>query len=783
MSCINRMLKRSGAVWLCALFAGGYSAPLLAQQPEPDDAAPALTVESVQFEGLEGVSETFCRNRIVTASGRQFSQRIIDEDCRRLIRTGKFLDVRYETATSDGRVQVTFVLRERPVIAEVVFDGNEKLSDKKIEKALDLIPGDPLNRFQIQQGALQIEQLYRGEGYAEVSVTVDEQALSERRVVYHIEEGTRTRVRSISFEGNAMLSEAQLRTHVQTKTYIPVFRAGRYDPDRVQLDAAALQNFYHERGFLDARVSTRTDPGKKPGDLNVVFIISEGDLYSIESITLEGNTVFDDTRLESVLNLRAGDTMRQDLFLSDADAVRRLYGEAGYINATVTPQRVFTAEPGRVALTLSIVEDAQYSIGKVQIRGNTRTQDRVVRRELDFFPTELINTTKLSEAEENLRATRLFNFAAVSAVGDQPGVRDVIVDVEESDQTTSFIIAGGVGSNSGLAGSLSYESRNFDLFDWPETWGEFFRARAFRGAGQYFRIQFAPGSDLSSFRIDFQESHLMYRPLRLGTSFYLFERIQPDYDEQRLGTNISLGKYFKKGLLAGWSGEISFRLEDVEISDIPTFPAKEIYEAKGHNLVTAFKGRLTKNRTDSRFFPTTGDRFSMSVEQATGDFTFTRTEADYVWYKTIKRDELNRPSVLALKGEIGYLFGNAPVFERFVAGGIGTLRGFEYRGVSPRGGPFFDDDQRIGGDFRILTGAEYSFPLYSEMFRGVIFTDMGTVEEDIELGTWRAAVGFGLRLYISRLSPAPFEFNLAFPVAKDSEDDTQVFSFAIGISF
>jgi len=741
-------------------------------------------IKTVRFEGLAEISETFCQNRIVTAAGQQPSAQTLEEDRRRLIRTGKFLDVQYEIKIEAGHNIVIFRVKERPAVLAVEFAGNAKFSDKELLKEVDLRSGDPLNTFKIQQGISYIEQLYREAGYADVVVGLNEDLLrDENQVVYTIEEGVSSRVKSISFEGNTAFSKSELLSRIITKTYIPVFRAGNFNPDQLERDIAELQNFYRDRGYLDAQVSYRQEAMEATGNLAAIFVIDEGELYRIALIEFENNSAFADEELLGVMRLQPGDIMRQDFLVKDLGALKSKYGEVGYLYSSIMPARVFTEEPGQVNLKFTIVEEAQYTVGRVVIRGNSFSKDKVIRRELEFFPDELFNTELLKQSERNIRATQLFKFAKVTPVGQQDDIRDVIVDVEEVEQTTQFIIAGGVGSNSGLAGSLSFESRNFDIFDWPRSWGEFIRGRSFRGAGQYFRLQVSPGTELSSFRIDFRESYLMDKPVRLGTSFYLFERTREDYDERRLGMNISLGKYFDEGFLEGWSGELAFRLETVKIDGLRTFPAKDIADVKGNNLIGSVKGRLTRNRTDSRFFPTNGDRFSVALEQAGGDHTFTKAEVEYTWYKTITVDELDRPSVLALKGDVGYIFGDAPVFERFYAGGIGSVRGFEYRGISPRDGFWFDDDQRIGGNFKVLTGAEYSFPLWTNVFRGVLFSDMGTVEEDFELTSWRASVGLGLRIYVERLGPIPFEFNLAWPMSSESEDDTQVFSFALGITF
>ena len=758
-------------------------ASLLAQ-PLPDGNERSL-IKQITFQGLANISETYCRNKMVSAAGQPFSQTVLDEDLRRLRRTGKFLVVRAETSTAQSETTVAIHVQEYPLIASVEFVGNTKFSDKNLSKDLALTAGDPLNVFRARQAALDIEQRYKEAGYADVNVQLDQERLrDEQRVIFVIEEGPRVRIRKIIFEGNSALSKRELGSQVAIKTYVPLFRTGDFNPDAAERDAAVLQKYYRDQGFLDARVGYRTEARDVVGDLTVIFLIEEGARYTVSEIRFQGNAAVSDDELHSAIRLRAGEIMQQDLLTKDIKTTKRQFGERGYLYATVRATRAYTEEAGGVLLTFTIEQGEPYTVGRIQLRGNQQTRDKVVRRELQFFPEELFDTTKIAESEKNIRGTSIFQSARITPVGNERGVRDVIVDVVENEDTTRFMIGGGVGSNSGLAGSVSFESRNFDLFDWPRTWGEFWRGRAFRGAGQYFRAELSPGTEISSFRIDFREPYLMDRPLRFGSSFYLFQRGRIEYDERRIGTVLSLGKPIEDGFFKGWSRELAFRLEDVRIDDLDVFPASDILDAEGTSLIMSLQGRLVRNRTDRRFSPTKGDVLSLSYEQVFGDYTFAKLQAKYRWYKTLKVDDLDRASVFGFKAEVGYIVGNAPVFERFYGGGLGSLRGFAFRGVTPRDGPFFDDDQRIGGEFKFLTGAEYSFPMFAKALRGVVFTDMGTVEEDLELTAWRASVGFGVRIYIENyFGPIPLEFNLAFPIAKDTDDDTQAFSFAIGVTF
>ncbi len=773
---------------MVALCCAALTGPASAQAPEiPGEEE--LIVTAVEFQGLTTVSTAFCRAQILTAEGRSYSAATTQEDIRRLRRTGKFLEVRVDTAPLDpGRIRVIFILSERPLIEGIEFRGNVKFTDKTLSNDLQLLAGDPLSEPRALLGARHIEQRYRDAGYARVQVSLDRAQMRDaRRLVFTIEEGPRVRIRKISFEGNTWFDDAVLKRLLSTKTYIPLIRTGDFSPDRAALDAAAIQKHYRDHGYLDARVSYRTDSLPTAGDLAVVFLINESEAYRISKITFEGNTVLDDEELRALMLLTEGSVVRLKDVRADVDAIRDALGARGYLDVQVgTPQPVFTEEPGIVELTFEILEGLPYRVGLIYVRRNEFIQDKVVRRELEFFPGEVYDTTAVRRSEQNLRASGLFDLVEVTPQPPRDDdVRDVLVEASDSTRLTNFLLGGGIGSNSGLAGSVTFESRNFDIADWPETFGEFLRARSFRGAGQYFRAELSPGTRVSSFRVVFREPYFLDKKLNFGSNMYLWNRGRDDWDERRLGTLLSLGRPFEEGWLTGWSGEVAFRLESVRIDDLDFFPADDIADAEGDNLLTSFKGRLARNTTDSRMLPSTGDISSLSIEQAFGSNVFTKLEAEYTWFKTLRIDDRDRKSVLALRGQVGFLLGDAPVFERYYAGGIGSMRGFDFRGVTPRDGPlpFIDDDQKIGGDFQLLFGAEYSFPLYGDILRGVTFTDMGTVEEDVELSDWRMSVGFGFRLLLEQIAPVPFEFNFATPIFKDGDDDTQVFSFALGITF
>ena len=747
------------------------------------DAPPGPPVASVTFSGSQ-VGEAYVRSVVRTAAGQPFDETAANEDVQRLLRTGKFLSATFTTELSEGGIAVEFHLVDRPVITAIRLVGNAKLKDKKLLEKVPLKVGDPIDTVGASDGRNAVETLYREEGYGDAKVSYDADLLRETgELLYTIEEGVRIRVRKIIYEGNTAIPARTLNGQITTKTYLWIFRDGKFDPETVENDALAVQSYYRDQGYLDARASYRTEFSPDGQDLTLTFTVAEGTRYAIESIAFRGNTVFSDAQLQEKMRLAVGDPIQRLLLDKDVKDIQTLYGEQGYIYAEVEAERVFSQAPGLVNLTVAITEGELIHVGRIVVRGNERTKDKVVRRAFELYPEDVFNASEARAAEKRLIDTQIFGKANISPVGTTPGVRDALINVEESAKAGDLLFGVGVTSNSGLVGSVVVDIKNFDLFDWPRSFAEFIKLKSFHGAGQRLRIEAQPGTELNRFRIDFTEPYFLDKPITFGLGLYYFTRERDEYDEERIGMNVSFGKRITKGFLKDWFAEIAFRIENVDIDPEDWLTADEIQDDAGNSVLTSVKGTLVRDRTDSRFLPTRGDRFRVSYEQAGvlgGDYSFGKLTADYAWHRTLYTDVQDRKSVLLLHADAGAIIGDAPVFEKFYAGGIGSLRGFRFRGVSPRSG--YRDDA-IGGDLLLLCGPEYSFPIYGEMLRGVVFSDMGTVGDGYSIDGWRVTVGAGVRLLLEFLGPVPMEFNVAFPVASQSEDDEQVFSFFIGAVF
>lgn len=586
--------------------------------------------------------------------------------------------------------------------------------------------------------------------------------------------GNQPRIRKILFEGAEAFSSKQLARQITTKTKFWFIRTGEFDREQTEGDVARLQNFFRDAGYLDATATFATSVSEDGDDMTLTFTINEGATYEIEAIQFEGNATLSVEELRALISSSEGKTVRRPTIDADVRSIQERYGELGFLYSSVRAVRVFSNTPELVRITYQISEGQRFRIGRIAVRGNTRTKDKVVRRALRLYPPDdWFNVNEANDAEKRLRGTKIFTSARVIPVGNQAGIRDAVIDVTEADKAGDFLFAVGVTSNSGLVGSVVLDLQNFDLSDTPRSWKELRSGRAFFGGGQRMRIELQPGTDLSRFRIDFTEPYLGDRPTRFDASLYAFGRGRDGYDETRSGLAVSLGNRFETGRLTGWTRELALRTELVTVDNVDLFSSSEIRDDEGNSVLIAVKVSLARDRTDNRFIPTDGDRLRLSLEQFIGDDNFAKLTFEYDRYKTLRADRLNRKSVLHLRASGGATLGDAPIYERFFAGGTGSIRGFSFRGVGEHDGI---DDNNIGGDFMLLMGAEYSYPLFGERVRGHVFLDTGAVGS----GTLRAAIGVGVRFSLDILGPVPIELNLAAPISSDGEDGTQVFSFVIG---
>jgi len=747
-------------------------------------------IAQVRVQGLDEVSLQLVLNQVRLHVGDPYDKRVVEEDIIRITHLGRFDRVSAAVEPQgDGTVVLTYVVVEQPVITDVEVVGNKNLADQELLSTIGLHRGDPVDRFLIDRAIQQIKRAYKKAGYFSVGVRVDEKRLKTSGVlVFQVREGLRIWVKKIGFEGNTVFTDRQLRSKISSTTHLFILRKGVLNRQQLDADAARVRDFYHEHGYLDAQVGRRIDVSPDNKNATVVFLIREGQQYQVDGVRVKGNQVFGHAQIMEYVALKTGQGYTADRLRRTRQGLVGLYGQLGFIEADIQIDRLYHEQEPKLDLLITIDEGLSYLVGTVMVRGNQLTWDKVIYREIrGMEPGRRFDRAGIKLTEQRLRESRLFSAAKVTILGESGDKqRDVLIDVKEAN-TGSLSFGAGISSDAGVLGSIDLVQRNFDITNPPDSWGELISGRGFRGGGQYFALSMQPGNELSRYSASFRDPYAFDTDYFFSASGSFFERQREDFDEQRLGTRFGVGKRFGDV----WSSSIRLRAEDIDISSIDRTAPVDVFEVEGGSLLTSVGWVVSRNTTDSRVFPTQGSRTRVEISRTGafgGDFDFTSLHANYNKYWTLGEDFYERRTVLGLRVELGYIFeaDKAPVFERFYAGGHRSFRGFDFRGVGPRGvrndtGQVGNDP--VGGDWLLLVGLEYNVPIYKDVVRAVMFTDTGTVQDRFGIDEFRVSVGVGMRLKLPFFGQAPFALDFAVPVVEQDGDETRVFSFDLALPF
>jgi len=761
-----------------------------AQDSSADTALEELRIGSIETAGNVTISRAKILSTVRARTGELFNAASAAEDARRIAQIEGVRSVHYNTRVVENQVTLTFVVVEKNLVRSLAFKGNTKISTGKLANELAFKKGDYLDDLLVRSGTERLVELYHKRGYALVEISLDEAKLDLGQVVYNIKEGPRVKIKEVKFEGNKSIKSKELKKAVKTKTRKFLFWPVYYDKQVISEDVAKLQNIYQKKGFLDTRIDATTQFSDDGRFGYVTFTIEEGPVYTIERVVIRGNDFFDTETLTKDMKLKVGEFYSKERGDYDTKHILNRYLEQGFVNVKVEHQRRFTAA-GKATAEFKINEGEQFRIGQVVITGNESTHDKVIRRVLDeedFTPGQWFNANiargdGTGELEKMIQRLVMTESTFITSTGKKPGQRDAHVSIIEG-QTGSVMLGAGVASDSGLIGHLVFDQRNFDITDWPESFGELITGKAFKGAGQRLRIALEPGTVQDMFSISFTEPYLYDKPVSLDVVGSSFERGREAYDEERLKGYVGFEKRYKNK----WRRGISFRVETVDVTSLDSDAPKEIREVKGSNDLYGIRLYIRKDTTDSRFNPSTGYHFNAGYQQVGGDHTFGILSGTQRWYRTLYQDLADRKTILEVKLHGAAVVGDAPPFEKFYAGGTGSLRGFDYRGVSTRGlqynptRPIANPERKdpIGSDWILLANAEVAVPLTEEVISALFFVDAGTIDS----GGVRASVGIGIQILIPQwFGPVPMRFELATPFMKDDDDETRAFSFSVGALF
>jgi outer membrane protein insertion porin family len=758
-----------------------------------------VQIERVEITGNLRVEEDAIRVHLRAEPGQTLDEAALDADLRSVYAMGFFDQVTVEVQpVGDDRVVVLFRLEERPLVRNVTVEGADKVDREEVEGALKVRPYTILDPAKARDGASAAKRVYVEKGYLDAEVTYVTNPVGENEVdvVYTVKEHDRVRISDIVFEGNEAFSDRKLRSVMQTKEkslLSIVTGSGVLNDDVLRTDTERLTAWYYDHGYIMARVAepevARTEDG-----LRVTVKVDEGEQFRVGTVSVEGESLPPDrAALVEGLDTTPGDVFQASALRQDVQTVTERLSEDGYAFATVDPD----PRPDPANRTVDVIFKAergqQVFIDRIEVTGNSKTRDYVIRREMRLHEQEMFSAIKLRKSREALQRLGFFQEVNITtrrtASGD--GI-NAVVNVKEA-QTGSFSAGAGFSSTDNLLLNVRIQENN--LF----------------GRGQRLILNADVGTLRRNILLSFTEPYFRETPLTLGVDVFSWRLSFDSFD--RAGTGFGVNATYPVTALGYTSlfglplEEVrvgaAYRLEQASIEDLSQSATDSIRAEAGTSLVSSITPRLTRNTLNHALDPTAGSLQDLSVEVAgLGGDRFFKAELRERWYYTFLRSKRLGDFTYSFGAALGYGFGEGglsgndlPLFERYFPGGINSIRGFQARTMGPREfqkntlGQIVSTDP-IGGSQQIILNNEIIFPLVQSLgVKGVLFVDAGNAygteelqgePEMLSLENTRFAAGGGVR-WLSPLGPLRIEAAQAFNTKPF--DETELIQFSFGGPF
>jgi len=710
--------------------------------------AKSRTVISIKVEGNKSVSSQRVLSLLRTRVGKIFSKRILNEDVKRLYKTGYFSDIAVETKEEEGGIVLTIKLKENLIIGNISIRGNKIFRKSQIRKEIPFKVGDFFNEKKLKDAVSAISKLYEKKQifFTEIKpeIKTEKQKVT---VFFYLKEGKRGRVTSIEFEGNKTFSDEKLKRKMKIKER-GFFRLGTFKKIALEEDKAKIINFYKGNGFANVQLKeVKVIPDKKKRKLTIVIVIDEGKRFYLGERKLTGNLLFPEDELKKRFFLKTGSFYIENSVNAESNSLRNYYTDRGYLLAKIEIIQRPKPDTSIIDITYRIEPGEIISIEEVKIKGNNITRDNVIRRELKVKPGEVFCGKKLRKSIVNLSDLGYFNDIGITTEpGTAADTRNLVITVDEKEKTGLFSFGGGYSTIDKLIGFVGVEQRNFDWRDWPH----------FVGGGQNINLKAEFGTKKKNFSLSFTNPWIYDKPISFGFDLYSITREWNEYTEARIGGDIRLNRRFRDGLYV-LSGMI--KSEEIEISDIEAGASPDLKKEEGKNLINSITLGFTRDSRNSRINPTSGSKNGITVEYAGlgGDKNFTKEILESTFYFSLPRG-----FVLSQRMQFGIAQQDVPIYERFYAGGANSIRGYEERSVGPRD----NLDNPIGGKAIIVENLELTHSFYKDILYWAVFFDAGNVwsrPKNIGLADLRKGVGAGIRIKVP-LFQLPVRIDYGYPL-------------------
>lgn len=772
-------MKLRALLTTTAISIAAFANPVLAQEvtvdPVPVAGVPATTstgtISSIQVEGNQRVETRTIISYLGLTPGNGFSQEEIDLGLKNLFATGFFADVKLLRAGNTLIVRV----EENPIISEVAFEGNDKVETKDLEKEVELKPRSIYSREKVQSDVKRILDIYRRGGRYLATVTPKVIKLDANRVnvAYEISEGTVSRINKITFIGNEAFDSSALQEAIrteETRWYKFLTDNDRYDPDRLQFDQELLRRFYNNEGYADFQVkSAHAELSPEKDSFYVTFVVEEGKKYTFGDVKVESelpaNVQAPD--FNQFITTKSGDTYNAEAVNDTIDAMTAELGNLGYAFVDIQPKLDKDEASQRASVTYIIKPGPRVYVERINITGNVRTMDEVIRREFRLSEGDPYNASKLQRTEQRLNNLGFFEKVEIkNEPGSAPDKTVINVDVKEKS-TGEINIGAGYSTTDGVLGDFGVKENNL------------------LGRGQELKTRLTLAARRKQIELGFTEPYFLNREVAAGFDIYRtrldFVR-ESSYNIDTSGVNLRAAYSLKEKLRHSFT----YSLRSNDINDVQPGASRYILDQQGKTITSALSQTLTYDDRDSKFDPHKGYFLSGTQEVAGlgGDAKYLKHEVKASYYYPIAKKW-----TWSVLGSGGYIFGlgeDVRINDRFFLGGD-DLRGFRSAGVGPRDTTTNDS---LGGNAYYSASTELKFPLGlpEEMgVSGAAFTDIGSlwdVEDNgasvFDKNTPRISAGVGL-MWASPFGPIRVDF--AHALVKEKQDQTENIRFSFGTRF
>ncbi len=781
----------------------------------------------IKFVGPASVSEEFVRSNIKLKPGGMFLPGQTQDDVHSLYSTGQFYNIRIQVdPADDGGVILTYTVQVRPRITEIRIEGNHKLSDSKLRKKVTIKVGEPLDDQKVFTDVQEMKKLYEKNGLSDTKVkyilNIDE-LTGHGVVIYHIDESPKVKITEVEFLGAKAFSQKELRGELKTRRrwfFSWLTGSGYFKQDDFDADRDTLADYYHQHGYLDFQIQDVKLVHPTTNTLEVKYYVFEGAQYKIGSVKFSGNKIFTDPEIikgvrdiqlfqhykkklgDHGLPMDVGDTFTPDGLNKDTTAVEDFYGSRGYVDVAQGDPRAIqvlrspNVDNGTIDLEYMLGDNQKSYVQKIDIRGNLKTKDKVIRRELAISPGDVMDMVRVKISKQRLEGLQYFDKVEIDPEPTDPaipGKKNLVVDVEEQN-TGNFTVGAGFSSVDALVGYAEVSQGNFDLFHPP----------SFTGAGQKLKLRVQLGTERQDYELSFIEPWFLNRKLSLGVDLYRhqldFESPHGIYNETRTGARVSLTRALGSDFLIG---STYYTIEQVGIALNPgwhdtktlqNFPfisrrnvPNAILEQVGDHFYQRIGGSLAYDTRNSVQLPNHGQRTEINAELSAGDTTYYKLELHTAWYFP----GFVKGHVIEVGGRTGVAQsiegGDVPFYDRYYLGGLYSMRGYQFRSVSPREVPqvLGVPDEPIGGDTYWFGSVEYSVPIFEKdggvSLRVALFYDIGYVDANPYTisGQYDDNWGLGMRLNIPHLGPLRLDYGI--PITHDKYNSSSgQFQFGVG---